>query len=429
MKKFKQFFEEKFIPVATRIANQRHILALRDGIILAMPLLIIGSLFIIIADFPVEAYQNFMLGWLGEGWNDFVWNDIVVATISLISVIAVFGVAKSLVDSYDLDGTPAGVVALASFFILLPLDVDSWGWNADLFGSGNLFLAMIVALLIGELYRIIVKKKLVIKLPDSVPPSISNSFVALVPAAAAIILSIIVKFIFRATPYGDAGSFITAVVSAPLTIAGTSYPGALFATFIEQLLWSFGIHGSSIVTAVMEPIWLNANLENLAAFQAGAATLPHIITQTFIENFMWIGGSGATLPVVAYMLCFARSKTLKDLGRLSIAPGIFNINEPVVFGLPIVLNPFLIIPFILSPLVIFTVSYAGMALNIFPRMAGVSIPWTTPYLISGYLATGGKIGGVLLQLVNFAIAFVIWLPFIRSWDKRNVALEQGTVTE
>lgn len=421
----KKFFEEKFIPVATKIANQRHILALRDGIILTMPLLIIASLFIIISDFPVEGYQNFMTGLFGEGWGDFVWNDVVVATTSLIAVIATFGIAKSLVDSYDMDGTPAGVIALSSFFVLLPLDVDAWSWNADLFGSANLFMGMIVALLIGELYRVIVKKNLVIKLPGSVHPSISNSFVALVPAGAAIVLSLIVKMIFRATPFGDMGSFITAVVSAPLTIAGTSYPGAMFATFIEQLLWSFGIHGSSVVTAVMEPIWLNANLENLAAFQAGATQLPHIITQTFIENFMWIGGSGATLPVVIYMLCFARSKMLKDLGRLSIAPGLFNINEPVVFGLPIVLNPFLMIPFIVSPLVIFTISYVGMYLNIFPRMVGVSIPWTTPYLISGYLATGGRFGGVLLQIVNFVVAFFIWLPFIRSWDKKNVAMEQA----
>lgn len=421
----KKFFEEKFIPVATKIANQRHILALRDGIILTMPLLIIASLFIIISDFPVEGYQNFMTGLFGEGWGDFVWNDVFVATTSLIAVIATFGIAKSLVDSYDMDGTPAGVIALSSFFVLLPLDVDAWSWNADLFGSANLFMGMIVALLIGELYRVIVKKNLVIKLPGSVPPSISNSFVALVPAGAAIVLSLIVKMIFRATPFGDMGSFITAVVSAPLTIAGTSYPGAMFATFIEQMLWSFGIHGSSVVTAVMEPIWLNANLENLAAFQAGATQLPHIITQTFIENFMWIGGSGATLPVVIYMLCFARSKMLKDLGRLSIAPGLFNINEPVVFGLPIVLNPFLMIPFIVSPLVIFTISYVGMYLNIFPRMVGVSIPWTTPYLISGYLATGGRFGGVLLQIVNFVVAFFIWLPFIRSWDKKNVAMEQA----
>jgi len=420
----KQFFEEKFIPFAARIAAQKHLLALRDGIILAMPLLIIGSLFIIIGEFPLDAYQNFMASIFGEGWNEFVWNDIFVATISLISIIATFGVASSLASSYGVDGLPAGVLALSSFFILNTLDAETWSWNADLFGVQNLFVGMIIALLVGEIYRFLLQKNFVIKLPSSVPPSVARSFTALLPAAVIIVLSLAVKWIFAATSYGNISNFLVEILKAPLTFAGTSYIGAFIAVLIEQILWSFGIHGSSIVTSVLEPIWLNANLENLAAFEAGASTLPHIVTQTFIEIFLWIGGSGATLPVVVYMLIFARSKLLKQVGKLSIAPGIFNINEPVVFGLPIVLNPFLMIPFILSPLAILTISYVGMAIGIFPRMAGLTIPWTTPYLISGYLATGGHIGGVILQIINFVVSFLIWLPFIGSWDKKNVELEK-----
>jgi PTS system cellobiose-specific IIC component len=413
---------DKFFNVATKIANQRHLLSLRDGLVLAMPLLIVGSLFIIIGEFPIDAYQSFMAGIFGEGWNEFVWNDVAPATMNLISLIATFGIAKSLVDSYSVDGMPAGVIALASFFMVNSMDVETGSWSTDLFGTSNLFVGMLIALLAGELYRIIVQKKLVIKLPGSVPPSVSRAFTSLVPAIVILVLSLVVKFLFRMTPFGDLSGFITAMVSAPLTFAGTSYPGAALAVLMEQLLWSLGIHGSSIVTSVMEPIWLNANLENLAAFQAGTA-LPHIITQTFVENLLWIGGSGTTLPVVVYMLIFAKSKTLQQVGRLSIGPGLFNINEPVVFGLPIVMNPFLMIPFILSPLVVLTVSYFGMFLNIFPRMAGLTIPWTTPYLISGYLATGGHIGGIILQLLNFVVAFLIWFPFIRSWDKRNVLME------
>ncbi|SBV92488.1 Cellobiose permease IIC component [uncultured Eubacteriales bacterium] len=422
----KKLFEEKFFGIATKIANQRHLLAVRDGLVLAMPLLIVGSLFIIIGDFPLDAYQNFMMGLLGEGWSDFVWNDVFPATVNLLALIAVFGIAKSLVDSYEVDGMPAGVIALAAFFLINTMDAEAWAWNADLFGSGNLFVGMIVALLSGELYRVIVQKKLVIKLPGSVPPSVSRAFTSLVPALAILVSALVIKLLFRLTPFGDLPTFITEMVKAPLTLAGTSYPGSALAVLMEQLLWSLGIHGSSIVTSVMEPIWLNANLENLAAFQAGLP-LPHIITQTFIENLLWIGGSGTTLPVVVYMLIFAKSKTLKQVGRLSIAPGLFNINEPVVFGLPIVMNPFLMIPFILSPLVVLTISYFGMFLNIFPRMAGLTIPWTTPYLISGYLATGAHIGGVILQILNFVVAFLIWLPFIRSWDKRNLIMEAQEV--
>lgn len=420
----KQFFEEKFIPFAARIAGQKHLLALRDGIVLAMPLLIIGSLFIIIGEFPLEAYQNFMASIFGEGWNDFVWNDIFVATISLITLIATFGVASSLASSYGVDGLPAGVLALSSFFIISSLDIETWSWNADLFGVGNLFVGMIIALLIGELYRFLLQKNFVIKLPSSVPPSVSRSFTALLPAGVIIVLSLAVKWIFAATSFGDLSGFFMAILKAPLTLAGTSYIGAFIAVLVEQILWSFGIHGSSIVTSVLEPIWLNANLENLAAFEAGAKVLPHIVTQTFIENFLWIGGSGATLPVVVYMLVFARSKLLKDVGRLSIAPGLFNINEPVVFGLPIVLNPFLMIPFIISPLVIMSISYITMAIGIFPRMAGLTIPWTTPYFISGYLATGGHIGGIILQAINFVVSFIIWVPFIGSWDRKNLELEK-----
>ncbi len=421
----RDFFENRFIPAASRIATQRHLLALRDGIILAMPLLIVGSFFIIIGEFPLEAYQNFMAGIFGEGWNEFVWNDIFPATMGILALVAAFGVAKSLVESYKVDGTSAGVISVAAFLIVNNIDAEASSWSTDTFGASNLFVAMIIALLVGEIYRRVIQRDMVIKMPDSVPPSISRSFVALVPAAIVVVLAFAIKLVFRATPYETFPNFISEIVKAPLTLAGTSYLGATFAVLIEQILWAFGIHGSSIVTSVMEPIWLNANMENLSAFQAGLP-LPHVVTQTFIENFLWIGGSGATLPLVIFLLIFARSKTLKQIGRLGIAPGIFNINEPVVFGLPIVLNPFLLIPFIINPIVILTISYFTMSLGIFPRMAGITTPWTTPYLISGYLSTGGHIGGIILQLINFAVAFLIWFPFIRSWDRKNVIIEKET---
>ena len=137
--------------------------------------------------------------------------------------------------------------------------------------------------------------------------------------------------------------------------------------------------------------------------------------------------SGATLPLVVFLLLFAKSRQLKDIGRLSAAPSIFNINEPVVFGLPIVMNPFLMIPFILGPMIIMTITYFTMYFNIFPRLIGVNIPWTTPYFISGFLATGGRIGGVILQIINFCVAFLIWFPFLKSWDKRLVLEEKGEV--
>ena len=178
-----------------------------------------------------------------------------------------------------------------------------------------------------------------------------------------------------------------------------------------------GLHGSSIIVyPIFEPIWLLNMQENLAS----AAS--HIVTMPFYESGVWIGGSGCTLPVVVYMLLFAKSKLLKQVGKIGIGPGIFNINEPVTFGLPIVLNPVLLVPFLLSPVAVMTVQYIGTAIGLFP-LCNYMVPWTTPFFISGFLMTG-SVMGVVAQIVSFAIAFVIWLPFIRAWDKKNYEQEQ-----
>ncbi|KAB4859162.1 PTS sugar transporter subunit IIC, partial [Bacteroides thetaiotaomicron] len=162
----KNFFEDKFVPVAAKIAKQRHLLALRDGLVLSLPLLIVGSMFIIIGELPIQAYQDFMASVLGEGWGDFVWNDIFPATTGIIALLATFGITKSLVDSYDIDGLPAGAIAVAAFFLLNTLDAENNMWNADLFGAVNMFTGIIVALVVGEVYRRIVQKNLVIHMPD-----------------------------------------------------------------------------------------------------------------------------------------------------------------------------------------------------------------------------------------------------------------------
>ncbi|MBR0417695.1 MAG: PTS sugar transporter subunit IIC [Erysipelotrichaceae bacterium] len=421
----KKWFEEKFIPVATRIANSRILCALRDGIVMAMPLMIIGSLFIIISDFPSDAYQSFMAGMFGEGWGDkLVWSTVFPATMSIISLIASFGVAKSLVESYGYKGDPAGVMAIAAYLIVTTFDSDMWGWNADYLGTSYLFSALVISLLAGYVYKFVLDRDLVIKLPESVPPAISGSFTALIPGLIIVVLALIVKFIFAKTPYGDFSTAILTVVGTPLTKAGTSLGGVIATTLVEQILWSFGIHGSNVVSSIMGPIWSNAQMANLSAYQAGQA-IPYAVTTSFVENFLWIGGSGATLPLVIWLCVFAKSKIGKQVGRLSLAPGIFNINEPVVFGMPVVLNPFLMIPYICAPLVIAIFTYITMSMNIFPKPCGISINWTIPYFLCGYLTTGGKIGGFILQVINFFIAFVIWWPFVRAWDKEQLKKENG----
>ncbi len=433
-KSVQSFFEEKFMPVAAKIGNQKHLIALRDGIMFTMPLLIIGSIFIILAELPINAYQNFMASIFGENWTAFE-GVALNGTMGIISLIAVFGIAYSLAGSYEvdgkkIDGIPAGVLAVASFFIVNIVSVFGTGdeaveaWGTSIFSSQYLFLAIVVSLGAAEIYRLMLQKKIVITMPKSVPPTVARSFTALLPGFVIIIFFMLVRLGFSFTPWSDLATFVQSVLKKPIELAGSSYIGTVFACLFEHLLWSVGIHGSSIMTAVMEPIWISNAGANLEAFKGGATSLPNIVTYTFYENGVWMGGSGATLAVVVYMLVFAKSKLVKQIGRLAIVPGIFNINEPVVFGLPVVLNPFLMIPYILAPIAVTTVSYFGTVIGLFPYTTGVIIPWTTPYFISGYLMTGGNVMGVVAQVISFAVAFVIWLPFIRVWDRRNYLSEK-----
>lgn len=172
----------------------------------------------------------------------------------------------------------------------------------------------------------------------------------------------------------------------------------------------------------MSPIWYGAMDENRLAFQAGEV-LPNIFTIQFFEIFINIGGSGATLALVITMFFRSRSKQMKQLGKLAIGPAVFNINEPIIFGMPIVMNPMLLLPFIVSPLLMMIATYIGMSTGLVAKPAGIAVPWTMPPLFSGYLATGGKISGAVMQLINLFISFAVYYPFFRMWDKQKLKEE------
>ena len=418
--KLTTFMEEKFVPVAARIGGQRHLLALRDGIVMIMPLLILGAFAMIVIDFPVPAWTDFMTeaGWYWDGGHiDIIMN----ATFGIMAIIAAYGVGSSLAGSYKksngeaIDGVPAGVLSIATFYVI------TQGEGTD---SMFLFVAMLFAIFTAEIYRLFIQKDWVIKLPDSVPVAVSRQFTALLPGLAVLAIS----WLFIAVPmtYTESHTISTWLnegLFSGLSSFGLSYPFMMFGSFVEHLLWTLGLHGSAIIIfPFFEPLWISVTTPGTTS----------IITWTFYENNVWLGGSGATLPAVVYMLIFAKSKLLKDIGKISIGPGLFNINEPVTFGLPVVLNPMLMIPYILSPLVIITIMYIGTAVGLFPIMDKM-VPWTTPIFISGFLAAAGGFGArimsVIAQVICFAAAFVIWFPFIRAWDNVNVKLEKAITSK
>ena len=436
MNKFLAFLEEKFMPFAAKLAAQRHLGALKDGIILAMPMIIIGSVFLILGYLPIPGYADFMARVFGDAWLTKI-SYPVDATFNMMGLIAAFGIAYRLAERYSLDAITAGVISLCAFLLATPFNVPFLAEGATesvavtgaipvaMMGSKGLFVAILIALFSTEVYRFIINKNMVIKMPDGVPPAVSKSFVALIPGFIVIAIIWVIRLIVEYFDIASIHDIVTLVLGKPLGLLGGSLIGSIIAYGLVMLLWSAGLHGANIVGGVMSPIWLSNTDANKAAFQAGKE-LPEIFTAQFFEVFINIGGSGATFAFVLMMVLFARSRQMKDLGKLSIGPGAFMINEPVIFGTPIVMNPLLIIPFFLTPIVTITVTYYAMKLGFVAKPAGIAIPWTTPPLIGGYLATGGKFSGAVMQLVNIGIAFVLYFPFFRTWDKQKVAEEQGT---
>ncbi|KAB0444870.1 PTS system, cellobiose-specific IIC component [Lysinibacillus sp. VIA-II-2016] len=430
-----RFLEKYVMPIAGKVAEQRHLQAIRDGIILTMPFLIIGSFFLIISALPIPGYNDFMAGLFGESWQKALGYPV-SATFNIMALIAVFGIAYRLGEYYKVDALASGALSLVTFLLATPFQVAyiipstkesvivDGAIPAALMGSQGLFVAMIIAIISTEIYRFIVQKKMIIKMPETVPPAVTRSFAALIPGFIVVTVVWIIRLIFEHTTFGSIHNVVGKLLQEPLSVLGASLWGAVIAVIIVHVLWACGIHGAAIVGGVMSPIWLSLMDQNRVAFQAGQ-DVPNTITAQFFDLWIYMGGSGATLALVVGMLLFARSQQLKSIGRLSIAPGIFNINEMVTFGMPIVMNPLLLIPFILVPVVLTLVSYFAMERGLVARPSGAAVPWTTPILFSGYLGSGGKISGVILQLVNFALAFFIYLPFLKIWDKQKLAEEKG----
>ena len=436
MKKFQNFLEKKFAPFAIKLAGQRHLAAIRDGFISFMPFLIIGSIFIIIQDFPAPGWQELQTQLFGEGFNQFIILPKRV-TYDLMSLYIVAAISYKLAKSYRIDAFSAAMIGISSFILLTPITttitidevehivpkvITVGGW----YGTNGILVAIITALIATEMFNFFIKKGITIKMPEGVPPAVSRAFAALVPGLIIIVTMLLVRLLFLQTSYQYIHEFIYQIVSVPMQgMIANNLGGAIGTVFAISLLWCIGLNGGTIVNGIMRPFWVPLQEANLAAIEAGKQ-IPNIITEQFFD-MVWIGGAGATLAVVLILIFKAKSKQYRELGKMSLAPGIFNINEPIMFGLPVVLNPVGIIPLILGPIAITIVNYVSMALNIVARPTGVIIPWTTPPVLQGFLITG-HISGAILQIVDILIVALIWWPFISIMDKRKVAEEAEITT-
>jgi len=434
MNKLSSFLEQKFMPTAVKIGNQRHLQAIRDGIVLTIPLIIIGSLFLIIAYFPISGYDSFMKGIFGPNWQTNLLMPVGV-TFDLLAVFVVVGISYRLAEHYKLDALSVVATSIAAFMLVTPYEISFTpegsdqtyqirGIPLDLTSSKGMFVAIIIAIITTEIYRYIVNKNIIIKMPAGVPPAVSKSFASLIPGFIVLFIVWILSLLLKITPFENMHNIVSVILGKPLSLLGGSYWGAIIAVIVAQLLWVTGIHGQALVWGIMSPVWLSLVDENRQAFVEGKE-IPHIVNTQFMDIFYSIGGSGTTLGLAILLFLRSRSKQLKQLGRLAIGPGIFNINEPITFGMPIIMNPIMMIPFIFVPVVIVTVSYFAMDLGLVAKTAGIMIPWTTPAPIGGFLATGNHISGAILQIVNVLISMALYYPFFRLYDNQKLKEEQN----
>ncbi|WP_144470727.1 PTS cellobiose transporter subunit IIC [Bacillus pumilus] len=420
------------VPIAGRLNNNRYLGVLRDAFMLAFPLTIFGSIMVVLMNLPF--LDKIMSQTALEGVQSAL-NIAPSATISIMSVFVVFGIGYYLSKSYDVEAVFGGVIALASFLLLTPFLLEQEGGASiagvipvDRLGAKGMFLGMITGFLSAEIYRYFVQKKFVINMPQGVPPAVSKSFAALIPATLTLTTFLLINIIITQGFKTNMHDLIYHAIQAPLVGLGSGIIPTLIAVFFIQILWFFGLHGQIIINSVMDPIWNTLSIQNLESYTK-TGEVPNIISKQFIEIYtVGMGGTGMTLAVVFTILIFLKSKQLKQVAKLGLGPGLFNVNEPIIFGLPIVMNPLILIPWILAPMVITCISYFVMASGIVPPPTGVNIPWTVPIFISGIMATNSLAGG-LLQLFNLMIVFVIWFPFLKFIDRMNVKNEKITTTE
>ena len=421
MNGFVQWMEVKLMPIANKFGSQRHMTAIRKGLIATMPLTIVGSFFTIFQNIPIEAYTKLI-----EPYQAIL--DIPSRyTMGLLALYATFGIASSLAKSYKLDSLTCGILALMAFLVTAAPptrvfeDVDNVitaGRYINLanLGSASLFGAIVTALLSVEIYRFFIEKDIMIKMPDGVPPEVSNSFIALIPGAVILLLFWVIRHVIGF----DLNGFLSTLLM-PLKgiLAGNSLFGGLLTVFLICFFWVLGIHGPAIMGPVIRPFWDMSIAENLEAFTNGANVhqLPNIFTEQFLQWFIWIGGAGTTLSLVVLMM-FSKSTYLKSLGRLSFLPGLFNINEPVIFGTPIVMNPILGIPFIVAPLITTTLSYFLTVANIIPMMAA-RLAFAIPAPIAAWMSTNWSFSAAVLVIVNFLITMAIYYPFFKVYENNN----------
>ncbi|URQ62577.1 PTS sugar transporter subunit IIC [Pantoea alhagi] len=407
--------ERKITPLAGAVGQQRHVVAIRDGFVSALPFMIIGSfmLVFIFPPFAADSQWGFARGWLDFSLR---YRDQLMLPYYLSMGVMTFfisvGIGASLGRHYKLDPVMTGLLAFMGF-LLVAAPYQDGKIATDYFSGQGIFTAILTAIYTSEIYALLKRKNITIRLPKEVPTGVARSFEILIP----VIVIVATLHPLNLLVASWTGMIIPQAIMhllQPLVSASDSLPAVLLSVLICQILWFAGIHGALIVTGIMNPFWLTNLAANQAALEAGQA-LPHTYLMGFWDFYLLIGGVGSTLPL-AFLLLRSRAAHLRTIGKMGIVPSFFNINEPILFGMPIIMNPLFFLPFILVPMINAVFAWTATKLGWVAQVVSMA-PWTTPAPIGASWAANWAFSPVIMCLFCMALSALIYLPFVKAWER------------
>ncbi|NLC97371.1 MAG: PTS sugar transporter subunit IIC [Erysipelotrichaceae bacterium] len=426
MDSFQEKLQEVLLPIATKLYSNSHLAALKNGMTITIPLMIIGGFAMLLAIPPVPAdTTNALL----LAWKSFAtqYNEPLMAlynlSIGAISVFVVLGVSNSLAHEYKLDRMSCAITSLFLFWLTsaAPIAVEGFGQLSSMtfLGAQGMFYAIIVAFVTCDVMKFFFDKNIKIKMPEQVPPNVTAPFEALIPAVVLTLLFLIFNIICINLTGGNLAA-LTGNIVKPLISASSSLPAVIFLSILLSLFWFFGIHGNNMISGVLTPITA-ANLALNADYYINGVGSPSPLSGAFMTIF----GNWMSYP--AMMVCFfliAKSAQLKSLRKIALVPDIFNINEPLTFGVPIVMNVLLALPIMIANVITCTIAYLVMSANLVNNIY-ITLPFTIPGIFNLFLGTGGDFRSIILWIVLFILDIIILLPFIKTYDNQLIKEENN----
>ena len=440
MNRFINFLEEKFVPVAAKIGGQKHLVAIRDSFAALMPLILVGA-FAVLLNNVFFVPWSLLANYIGAESAFIVWANENLAplfslmesgTFGIIALGLTFSMGYNRAVNEEKDSLSTGLISVASFVLLGALSRNNEAvasWVTNFLGAQGIFIALIVGLITPEIYFAIVRKNWVIKMPDTVPPAVAKGFSAVIPGFIAVFFWALVAYFFNVASGLNIFAWFEVNIAAGLSVLGQNIFSILIISTLIPLLWFFGLHGANMLEAIMSPVYGTLGLENIDKFSNGIRAIGTGADELAVwvrgswDAYVFMGGSGATLPLIVAILIFSKVKQQKEVAKLGFPPGVFMINEPVLFGMPIVLNPVYFIPFVIVQPILTLVAFYATKIGFAGPIVN-SVPWTTPPILNAFLATNGSFGAVVVSVVNLVIAFLVYMPFVMIANRYEAQREE-----